>query len=324
MTISYIIPRYNEPESVIKNALNSFDMQQMVKFSDFDIIIVDDCSKKKLSTTFLNKFKNLHISYIYLDKNVGPGLARQAGIDATCADYVGFCDADDMLFDSVSVANMLQLIEKNPDIVITCGFEEQEEDGKPFLIEKGNDMIFMHGKAIRRQFLIDNNLRFDDTLRVHEDSNLLSNCFAMTNNVISSEIKTYIWKNNKNSITRRNNASYTSDSLAEYVRAMSLSLKYIKEHSSSDILQARVSSLVTYIYGVLNSNYFDQKYRQAVEDTLAEDIINYLNEIKEAPYSYWVEAMRIHSLDIFNAQMYAAETLTQFINRVYREHTKNE
>ena len=105
---------------------------------------------------------------------------------------------------------------------------------------------------------------------------------------------------------------------------MSLSLMYIKEHSSSDILQARVSSLITYIYGVLNSKYFDQKYRQEVENALAEDIINYLKEIKEAPYTYWVEAMSIHSLDIFNAQMYAAETLTQFINRIYREHTKDE
>lgn len=318
MKISYIMPRYNESEGVVARALTSFDMQQMVKFDDFNIIIVDDHSKRRLSESFLNRFKNIHIEYFYLDRNVGPSGARQVGINNSRSDYIGFCDADDMLFDNVSVANMLQLTEKNPDIIITCGFEEQEHDGRPFLIRKGNDMIFMHGKAIRREFLMSNGIAFDESLRVHEDSNILSNCFAMTDNIINSDITTYIWKNNKNSITRRNNASYTSDSLAEYVHAMELSLRYIKENASEDTLRLRVSGLVAYIYGVLNARYFDKSYTEDVEKITSEVVSKYIKEIQEAPYEYWIEAMRIHSGDIFNAQVSAKETLTQFINRMYQ------
>lgn len=318
MKISYIMPRYNESEGVVARALTSFDMQQMVKFDDFNIIIVDDHSKRRLSESFLNRFKNIHIEYFYLDRNVGPSGARQVGINNSRSDYIGFCDADDMLFDSVSVANMAQLTEKNPDIVITCGFEEQEQDGRPFLIRKGNDMIFMHGKAIRREFLMNNGIAFDESLRVHEDSNILSNCFAMTNNIVNSDITTYIWKYNKNSITRRNNASYTSDSLAEYVHAMELSLRYIKENASEDTLQLRVSGLVAYIYGVLNARYFDKSYTEAVEKITSEVVTKYIKEIQEAPYEYWVEAMRIHAGDIFNAHICAKETLSQFVDRMYR------
>lgn len=318
MKISYIMPRYNESEGVVERALTSFDMQQMVKFDDFNIIIVDDHSKRRLSESFLNRFKNIHIEYFYLDRNVGPSGARQVGINNSRADYIGFCDADDMLFDSVSVANMVQLTDKNPDIIITCGFEEQEHDGRPFLIRKGNDMIFMHGKAIRIEFLMNNGIAFDESLRVHEDSNILSKCFAMTDNIVNSDITTYIWKNNKNSITRRNNASYTSDSLAEYVHAMELSLRYIKENASEDTLRLRVSGLVAYIYGVLNARYFDKSYTEDVEKITSEVVSKYIKEIQEAPYEYWIEAMRIHSGDIFNAQISAKETLTQFINRMYQ------
>lgn len=317
MKISYIIPRYNEPESVIKNALCSFN-SQICNFNDFEVIIVDDCSNDKLSEDFLKSFDNLSIRYIFLENNVGPGLARQEGIDSSTADYIGFCDADDTLFDSLSVNTILSLTETKPDIIMTCGYEESGSDDEKILIHKGNDMIFMHGKALRRQFLIDNDIRFDESLRVHEDSNILSKCFSMTNNIATSQEHTYVWRNNKNSITRRNNASYTSDSLAEYVRAMGLSLDYIEAYSNEENLMLRLSGLVVYIYGMLYSKYFNKDYTDDVEGRISDVILKYRDIIEKCPYEYWIENMRMHADLIFNAQVFSGETLVQFINRMYQ------
>jgi glycosyltransferase involved in cell wall biosynthesis len=87
---SVIIPLYNK-EKFVENAVNSI-LQQT--FSDFEIIIVEDCSIDK-SLEVVSKIQSEKIKIIYHDKNKGLSAARNTGIKNSNAKYITFLDADD-------------------------------------------------------------------------------------------------------------------------------------------------------------------------------------------------------------------------------------
>ena len=89
MLLSVIIPQYKETDKEVKRLLSSIDYQVNVNWEEVEVIIVNDCSKTLLSESMLNSFENIKPKYIKLKKNVGPGLARQAGLDAAQGEY--FC-----------------------------------------------------------------------------------------------------------------------------------------------------------------------------------------------------------------------------------------
>ena len=94
MKLQILIPQYEETDSIIKPLLDSIAIQQNVDFSEIGVIIVNDGSDVFLTEDFLNSY-NFGIEY-YKEKHQGVSATRQAALDHAVADYVMFCDADDM------------------------------------------------------------------------------------------------------------------------------------------------------------------------------------------------------------------------------------
>ena len=67
-------------------------------FRDFEIIIVDDCSDES-SQDIVKQYQSVTfpLQYIYLKKSIGPGGARNRGLEAAKGDYVLFIDSDDWI-----------------------------------------------------------------------------------------------------------------------------------------------------------------------------------------------------------------------------------
>ena len=141
----------------------------MQKFKEeIEIIVVDDCSTEYYGD-IIDKFRdNIAINYFRLEKNSGPGVARQVGVDKAKSTYVSFVDADDSLLPGAYV-NVREVLknENNVEMLIT-DFNEQREDYKTY-VPHTRDTVWVHGKYFKRQFLIDNDICFHDTLRTHED-----------------------------------------------------------------------------------------------------------------------------------------------------------
>ena len=115
MLLDIIIPQYSENEYVIKNLLDSISNQKNIDFNLINVTIVNDASNVILSNEFLLNYQKLNIAYIINDKNTGPGLARQKGIDNTDNKYIMFCDADDELIDDQVLSSIIPFLEqKNP------------------------------------------------------------------------------------------------------------------------------------------------------------------------------------------------------------------
>lgn len=84
--ISIIIPYYNRPEK-IKRCLNSVLNQT---YQDFEILVVDDHS-----TIPLTLDADSRIKVFRNQKNLGPGLSRNVGLDNAKGVYIAFLDSDD-------------------------------------------------------------------------------------------------------------------------------------------------------------------------------------------------------------------------------------
>ncbi len=122
--VSIIIPYYNRPER-IKRCLNSVLNQT---YQDFEILVIDDHSTISLVLDIdprIKVFRN--------QKNLGPGLSRNVGLDNAEGEYIAFLDSDDY-WDEKFLNITLQTIKKDKGVSFvytkTIAFDEYKEYSK--------------------------------------------------------------------------------------------------------------------------------------------------------------------------------------------------
>jgi glycosyltransferase involved in cell wall biosynthesis len=206
MELQILIPQYNENEKVLAHLLDSIQLQQGVDFSsDIGVIIVNDGSTTFLSKDFLNKY-NFPIEY-HKDEHRGIAGTRNALLKYAKADYVMFCDADDMFGSMVAVYSIVRSIREGGfDELISFFYSEQFVQGVYIYAE--NDRVihpFIHGKIFNRQYLIDNDIWFTDKVNYHEDVYFSFLAHSCATNIKLLQQFAYIWKHNFSSITHSDN-----------------------------------------------------------------------------------------------------------------------
>lgn len=129
--ISCVIPMYNA-EKFIGACLTSILGQT---FQDFEIIIVNDCSTDtgvEVVESFIPKFGG-RLKIIANEKNSGPGVASQKGVDVSRGKYVYVPDNDDLITVN-AFEKLYDFAEKfQADAVFT---------DRGFLFEKNSDKLF--------------------------------------------------------------------------------------------------------------------------------------------------------------------------------------
>lgn len=217
MKLQILIPQYNETDNVVKPLLDSIAIQQAIDFNDVGVIIVNDGSDVHLSQELLTGYP-FEIKY-YLDPHRGVSGTRNACLDRSIADYVMFCDADDMFYNACGLWIIFREIDNGGFDSLTSLFVEESRspediktsDGvKDITVKKGDvlfvnhelDSTFVHGKVHRRQYLLDNNIRWNDSLTIHEDSYFNILCQNLSENVKYCETPFYLWKWRDESVCR--------------------------------------------------------------------------------------------------------------------------
>jgi teichuronic acid biosynthesis glycosyltransferase TuaG len=91
--VSIVTPAYNASH-FIGAAIESVRCQT---YQNWEMLIVDDLSKDE-TVIVVDSYAKLdsRIRLIRLNANVGPAMARQAGLDAACGRYLAFLDSDDL------------------------------------------------------------------------------------------------------------------------------------------------------------------------------------------------------------------------------------
>lgn len=317
--LSIVIPRYNETEREIFPLLSSINGQVGIDFTDIEVVIANDGGgAKALDNDYLSLFR-FASKQVFLEKNVGPGVTRQAGLDAATGNYVMFCDADDTLHNVGVLGAMMQEAEAHvPDILYSSWMEELYADGRYQYITHENDNTWMHGKLLRRRFLSGQNIRFHNDLRVHEDSYFLSIAAAVAEKTRQLPVVTYVWKYRADSITRRNGASYTYNSIPTFIHACAMADREIEQRAPTQ-MEYKIVQFILYNYFC-----FHQPGWQALENA------HYLNEAEKTlteemqPFMhYWQNANPQTIADVYNQERQRSfagcvenETLGAWLERI--------
>lgn len=107
--VSIITPAYNA-SCYLSDTIASVQAQT---FSDWEMIIVDDCSKDntyELACSFSAKDKRIKV--IKHEKNGGVAVARNTALDVAVGDFIAFLDSDDMWMPN-KLEKQIALMEKN-------------------------------------------------------------------------------------------------------------------------------------------------------------------------------------------------------------------
>ena len=197
MKLQILIPHYKETVEEIKPLLNSIAVQQGINFDDIGVIIAYDGKESiQLPEEELDNEYPFQIEHIHCNHR-GVSSTRNAALDAATADYVMFCDADDMFCDVCAIHIIFKQIELEEFDTMVSNFREETrhpETKEILYINREMDSTFVHGKVHRRQYLIDKHIRWNPNLTIHEDSyfNILAQ--NLTENAKYYPMPFYLWK----------------------------------------------------------------------------------------------------------------------------------
>ena len=208
MTLDIIVTHYKEPWDVGKKLFDSIAIQELIDFEDISVIIVNDGEENELPEWLFVDYP-YQIDQLNVPKG-GVSKARNAGLDDSSADWIMFCDFDDC-FSSVFGLYMIfcAMHEDKYDTLWSAFTEEtRKQDGTMVLVAHDHDYVFIHGKAHRRQFLVENNIRFHEKLTIHEDVffNMMAQRVAKPERIASIKTPIYCWRWNPNSVVRKDDA----------------------------------------------------------------------------------------------------------------------
>lgn len=242
--INVIIPAYN-CYSTLGRTLSSLVAQTD---TNFEVIIIDDCSTEDIKSIVDDYTNKLNIIYIRNEQNLGCGMTRQVGIDNATQKFITFLDSDDM-FMPYTVETFNSIIEANPDTeYLHSYFYEQ-------IIINNNPAIFLwkdnytacHGKLYNVELIKKYGIRNSPLVKWADDSFFNSMCSELMNmNIIN--VPTVLWTNNKNSIMRRQDIERDAAIKEDFLNAMLLSAEFVlKQKGHIDHLQNTIESTIKQI-----------------------------------------------------------------------------
>ena len=207
--LDIIIPHYKEDEWLMKPMFEILKLQRNVKWTDFRVLIVMDGEDIELSDEFKKYIDGCPFLTTWINiPHGGISAARNAGLDASNAEWIMYCDSDDAFLSTTSLQTYLRFMQDDKVMVTSAFFEEAPSkiDGHMMLLwHDGNDFIFIHGKAFRRKWLKDNNIRFNNEITLHEDTYFvaMAKWLVAKENHVHIRDALYLWQYNKLSVTRQ-------------------------------------------------------------------------------------------------------------------------
>lgn len=290
MKLDIVVPHYREPWNVCRYLFDTIAVQRGILFENIRLILVNDGEDSVLFGGADNAMFHLAeypftVDYI-VKGHEGVSAARNAGLDASDADYVMFCDADDGFLNNYALHLIFSAMQEGFDYLVSNFVEETfDAEGNATIIPHDQDLTFMHGKVYRRQFLLDNDLRFDESMNIHEDGYFNMLVYATAQNVgkiknITTPI--YLWRWNDNSVVRSNREDFVLRTYSDVMLTRAGICRQLHRRGYED------EYITAVCMTVLNSYYDFQKTRYHMAKNA-----KYLRNAEKAFKAYWLEFRKV-------------------------------
>lgn len=216
--ISVIIPLYKGHDT-LGSTLYSVAMQSII--NETEIVIVNDFDGIDYSD-ILAKFDDLNIVYVQRKQNGGCAASRNTGIKNAKNSFITFLDSDDNFVSPLSLEIMYnRIVAEKADVLVSAFESEMRFKNGVAIKQMKNAVTWCHGKVYRKQYLLDNNIFFDEGLWINEDCLFHQLLFDSGAKVAEIPMVTSLWRDNPNSVTHENlykNKWWFVKAVTEYLR----------------------------------------------------------------------------------------------------------
>nr|WP_041410502.1 glycosyltransferase family 2 protein [Sinorhizobium fredii] len=193
--VTFVVAAYNAADTITR-AVGSALAQEGVTV---EVVVVDDCSSDA-TVALVTAIDDPRVRLIALERNRGPGGARNAGFEAARGRWIAVLDSDDTVrpgrlarMTARAEAAGAQIVVDNLDVLSLDGsnvrmFEDAELEALPALTLPAfieSNVIFRSEHnygymkpVFERRFLAEHGLSFDESLRIGEDYILLASALA--------------------------------------------------------------------------------------------------------------------------------------------------
>lgn len=254
--VSVVIPVYN----MVEQALRAIESVRNQSYKNIEIVIIDDASTDDMGA--LNKMAQAHknIKLFTQKVNAGPAAARNRGINESTGEYIAFLDSDDEFLPNKLKAQLASMAKHNP-IVSYTAYLKREGNYETLMCDPGltgivvpriisNCAIATPTVIVRKNFLIEENLFFNEKIRIAEDT-----CFWLEI-AKRSEI---LLVNEPLTIVNVDKATHSQDNTKLVVGIKNL-IRYLLDDEYYSAYNNDISVLCNYFHGI--NNDINEKERE--------------------------------------------------------------
>lgn len=281
--LQFLVPQYKETEEVISFLLDSIEHQVDIDKNDIGVIICSDGGNYILNQEFLDKY-SYDIDYVICEHR-GVSATRNSAFLLSDADYVMYCDSDDGFCNTFGIKIIFEnidLCEKEKKLfdILSIQFysEKQADEEKPWSLSICNhNNVYIHSRVYRRDFLVENNLYFNEKIWANEDSffNISTNFYSKNTKILNVPI--YVWRGNPQSVTHDpkyimktlHQLIYSNDSVIETMLMLNKDKKEIAQS---------VFDIICKVYLDMNKPCWYEKGNEEYMDVTIKTLKWYINK----------------------------------------------
>lgn len=258
--VSVIIPMYNA-EKFIAKCIEHLIHQTYKKI---EIIVVDDGSKDK-SVEICTKYKRNDARIrIISQKNAGPSVAMNTGLDAAHGEYIHFHDHDDFVnldfFEKMIYAAQLT----NADVL--CGEVNQPEYNFPkfehieicttlsdkILTTRANKFNPAWRYVYKKSFLDSNNLRYEPAIFGAQDLFFTKSAIILANSVATVPGAVYNVVNTPTALGKAHKKLHDKNDTDAARRVWEKYRRFVTEHGATELLNTPELPIRTEEFKIFN------------------------------------------------------------------------
>lgn len=333
--LSFLVPHYNEDESVIKPLLDSIAFQQNIDLNDIEVVICDDGPDAyNLSPEFLGSY-HYDIHY-HKEPKGGVSQMRNKAFEYSTGEYVMWCDCDDQLYHCLAIWFILKETTTPMEVPINgvpttvTGFDafysvfleegRNPQTGETYFIDRKDGFQFVHGKVFKKEFLVRNDIHFFPECTIHEDNVLNLQVSACTQNIKWCPVPFYLWKWRDASVCRRD-PLYLKKTYPDLIKSSNYSLEWLIGKSKFDKAREVVTSIVYDCYYSMCHHSWKsietKEYRDGAEKCFSDYFKKFEYLWNETPQQVKMMISNgIRQREVGTGMDMETETLDQFLTRI--------
>ena len=299
--LEIIVPHYKEPWDVGEKLFQTIGVQRGIDYSSFRVTIVND-GGNRLPCGCLSDFP-YNVRQIDIPHG-GVSAARNYGIDNTDAEWLMFCDFDDVFANVYALRDVMTVLPADGyDMLWSKILIEDFTNGKSLICvsPESQRFVFTHAKVYRTAFLRETGIRFDETMNFQEDSLFNAVIIAKTPYTRIGEIRTqaplYIWVRRDSSVT---NSGREDEAILGHFRRNLMVTEENRLNRAYDNYCGMVTRTVYDTYFMIRGNRASPQLKRKILDVFIPWITERINEFANIDDKTLEEIRNISALELWD------------------------